>query len=148
MESNLLACRGLFWFPLDPARIVAHGLEVFPDRFFGGSIQSDRTLFEQDRARADIGDGREVMGDHQNCAALVAQLGGFSHATVLKSLVADAQDLVDDQNIGFHVGSDGETQADGHAARVAFDWGIEERADLGKLDDLIEAIANFGPFHP
>ena len=57
----------------------------------------------------------------------------------LEGGVADGEHLVDEQDLRLEVGGDGEGQPHRHPARVALDRRVEERLDLGELDDLVEA---------
>ena len=52
--------------------------------------------------------------------------------------VADGEDLIDDEDLGFHEGGDGEAETDGHAAAVTLDRGVEVALHAGEVDNLVE----------
>ena len=56
----------------------------------------------------------------------------------MEGVIADGQHFVDQEDVVFEVGGDGEGKANGHAARIPFDGGIDELLELGKGDDLVE----------
>ena len=41
-----------------------------------------------------------------------------------------------------------EAEAGVHAGRIALDLGVDELADAGELDDLVELARDFGALHP
>ena len=45
------------------------------------------------------------------------------------------------------MGCDGEAEAELHAARIHLHGSVEDAAELGELDDLVEAPADVGPAH-
>lgn len=61
-------------------------------------------------------------------------------ALVAEPDIADGEDLVDEQDIRFHLGSDGEAEADFHAGGVVLDRHVQEVADIGEVDDGIEFL--------
>ena len=62
-------------------------------------------------------------------------------ALVREALVADRQHFVDEQHVGIDVDRDGEPEAHVHAGRVGLHRRVDEVAQLGELDDLVEALA-------
>src|SRR4029079_5434248 len=52
------------------------------------------------------------------------------------------EDLVDQQDVGVDVNGDGEAEAHVHARRVRFHRRVDELAELGEVDDLVEALLN------
>src|SRR5262249_13424040 len=65
----------------------------------------------------------------------------------LEREVAHGEDLIDQQHLGLEMGGDRERQAHLHPARVALNRGVQERPDVGKLDDLVELGLDLAPAH-
>ena len=53
-------------------------------------------------------------------------------------VVADAQDFVDQQDLGLEVGGDGECEANVHPTRIALHGHVDEATDSGEVDDVVE----------
>ena len=62
---------------------------------------------------------------------------------VSESDVAYAQRFIDDQNVGLHVHPDRKRQAHEHPTRIGLDGLIDELANVGKGDDVVEACLDF-----
>src|SRR5205807_9975782 len=56
----------------------------------------------------------------------------------LERLVADGDDLVDQQDVRVHVDRDGEAEADVHARGVVADGVVDEVFDSGEGNDVVE----------
>ena len=52
--------------------------------------------------------------------------------------VTDGEHLVDEQDVGIGVHGDREGETDVHAGRVELDLGVDEVADAGELEDVVE----------
>ena len=79
-----------------------------------------------------------------------AAAGHFRHvvdALRLEFGIADRQHLVEQQDVRLEVRRDREGEPHVHAARIAFDRGVDEFAHAGELDDLVEAVAHLGAAH-
>ena len=61
--------------------------------------------------------------------------------------VAHGQDLVDDEDLRLEMGGHRKGQAHVHAARVALHRRVDELADLGERDDLVELSVDLGLSH-
>ncbi len=59
-------------------------------------------------------------------------------APLLELRVADAEDFVDDQHVRVEVRRDREAEPRVHPRRVALDRRVDELADAGEVDDLVE----------
>ena len=70
--------------------------------------------------------------------ALLAQLVDLPHAALREIDVADRQRFVDDQDLGVELHGDGERQPNDHAARIGFERLVDELADLGERQDVVE----------
>src|SRR2546427_5750249 len=68
-------------------------------------------------------------------------------AFFLKRNVPNGQYLVNEQNLGFHMGRHRKSQADVHTARVTLHGSVQELLDLGKSNDLVELSFNFAAPH-
>ena len=57
---------------------------------------------------------------------------------LLEDIIADTQDLIDDENVGINMSRDRKSEPRIHARGIAFDRSIDELLDPGKVDDLID----------
>ena len=78
------------------------------------------------------------MANKQHCPPAVRDILHLAEALLLELSVADGENLVDDQDLWFQVGGDGEGQPNVHAAGVALDRRVEELFDFREIDDLVE----------
>ena len=97
---------------------------------------------------AQAGHGVHVVADEQHGAAAALDLVHLPEAAALELDVADRQHLVDEQDLGLHVGGDGEAEAQVHARRVALHRGVHELLEPGEGDDLVEPGAHLALGHP
>ncbi len=95
---------------------------------------------EPDRFIAEPFDERQRMGNEQNRLAAPAEFAELVETLVRKAFVANGKDFIDEQHVRIDVDRDGETQAHVHAGRVRLDRRVDEVAQLGKLDDIVEAV--------
>ena len=68
-------------------------------------------------------------------------MGDIFHLTyrfLLELGIADGDDFVYDENLGFEESSYGEAQTDSHTATITFDRGIDISLAAGEIDDLIQ----------
>src|SRR6266851_4704163 len=71
-----------------------------------------------------------------------------TEALLLKSQIADCEDLVDDEDLRLKVRRDRKRQAHVHAARVALHRRVDELIDFGEPDDLVELLPDLRLCHP
>ena len=90
----------------------------------------------------------EDVADENDRDARAEQAVHVPNALVAEASVADGKHLVDEQDVRFHVGGDGETQAGLHAAGIALHRRVDELAYAGELDDLVFLGLDFPAFHP
>src|SRR4029453_18218529 len=102
------------------------------------AVVQDPPVVEDDPAAADPGDQVEGVGDEQDGAAALLELGDLVQALALEGLVADGQDLVDEQDVGADVERPGETEGHVLARAVVLDLVVDERLELGEGDDVVE----------
>ncbi len=67
------------------------------------------------------------------------------HAAALEFRVAHRDDLVDQQDLGLHVHRDRESETHVHAARVDLHRFVDEVADAGELDDVVDRRRHLTP---
>ena len=79
------------------------------------------------------------MRDEEQGAAAGEQLLDAAVALLAERLVADGEHLVDEDDRLLEPGDHGEGDAHLHAAGEVLVRGVDEVADLGELDDLVEA---------
>ena len=84
------------------------------------------------------------MGDEQDRAAPVLERRDDAEALALEVLVADREDLVEQEHVGLEERGDREPEPHRHAARVGADGPVDRVLDLGERDDLVEALADLG----
>src|SRR2546423_15542904 len=90
----------------------------------------------------------DVMANEHDGASLFRHhVVHFTETFFLKLDVADGQHFVDQENFRIEVGRDGKREPDIHAARIALDRCVEKLLDLGKSNDLVELLSNFGAAH-
>ena len=70
---------------------------------------------------------------------LRAELLHLVDALELEDVVADGEDLVDDEDVGVHADADREAETRLHAARVGAHRLVDVIADIGEADDLVLA---------
>ena len=72
---------------------------------------------------------------HEDDDAALAEGAHEAHRLLLEGHVADAQNLVDDEDVGIDMGADGKRQPRIHAARIVAHGPVDEVADAGELLD-------------
>ena len=87
------------------------------------------------------------MGDKEDGSSIADDLFHSLHAAILKLLIPDRENLVDDQDLGLQEGGHRERKLHIHAARVALHRGIDEILHTGEGDDLVELGRDFSPGH-
>ena len=105
----------------------------------------------RDRARACGGRSRDVVERvraEEDRLPLLLELADLVDALLLKVAVADRQRLVDDEDVGIDVDGDRERQPHVHAGRVRLHRPVEERAELGELQDRRQPLLHLGGREP
>lgn len=95
-------------------------------------------MVEPEGAFAKLLDHGGGVGDTEESTALIAQITDFGEALGLEGVVADGQYFVDEEEIGFDVDGDGESEPDHHAAGVGAERFVDEVGQAGEVDDLVE----------
>ena len=96
-------------------------------------------VIEPERAVAEVAHLVELVRDEDQRHAAVLHLLNLGHALRGELLVADREHFVDQQHVGIDVDRDREAEPHVHAGGVGLDRLIDELADAGELDDLVEA---------
>ena len=105
------------------------------------------SFIKHERSITQILHRRHLVTHKQHRAPPLSHLAHLAQALLLELSVADREDLVDEEDLGFEVGGDGEGQADAHAAGVALDGGVDKLLDAGEGDDLVELAVDLGFAH-
>ena len=80
------------------------------------------------------------MRHQQDRLPAPAELSELVEALVREAFVADREHLVDEQHVGIDVDCHRESEAHVHPGRIGLHRRIDELAQLGEVDDLVEAI--------
>ena len=104
------------------------------------SLQQDPSIAEGDG-------GFEVVADEQDGAAASSDLAHLRKALLLEPGVSNGQHLVDDQDLRFKMGCDGERQPHKHADRVVLNRSGGELLHLGEGHNLVEFASDLRPAH-
>ncbi len=109
------------------------------DHLSGRSVSHLVALFEPDDVIAHVDDGPHRVRDDDYGLAVPLEVGEALEAFALERLVTDGQDLVDEEYVGLHVDGHREPEPHVHTGRVVLYRFVDELADPGKVDDVIEA---------
>ena len=99
-------------------------------------------MVEEHRALAQPLDGRGVVGDEDDRAALLLEAEDAAEALPLERLVADGEHLVEEEDVRVEEGGDREAEPHRHPRRVRAHRTIDRVLELGEGDDLVEALAD------
>ena len=113
--------------------------DVGADHPLGIAHRLHRPAVQPQRLVAEALDQAERVRHQQDRLAAPLELGELVEALVGEAFVADGEHFVDEQHVGIDVDRDRETQPHVHARRVGLHRRVDEVAQLGELDDLVEA---------
>ena len=102
---------------------------------------------EIQRAFAQAGDRLQVVRDEEDRDPLFLELQHPLDAALLKPHVADAEHLVDQEDVGLEVRGDREPETRVHPRRVALHRRVDELRQAGELDDLVELPRDLAALH-
>ncbi len=91
---------------------------VVDERVVRRAVERDASVAQQHRAVAQPLDGRRVVRDEDDRAAALLEVEDLAEALALEVLVADREDLVEEQDVCVEVRRDRKPQAHVHARRV------------------------------
>src|SRR5579875_37302 len=126
----------------------AHLGQVASDHGRGSAPLPDAAVVEPDAIGAELLNGLERVRDHDQGAPLGAHAGDAVVAAPLESLVADGQDLVDDQDVRVEVHGDREAQPSVHPRGVGPHRVVDEALKLAELDDLVDDVVDVAAGQP
>ena len=98
------------------------------------------SFVQPDRLVAEALDQAERVRDQQDGLAAPLELAELVEALVREPFVADGEHFVDEQHLRVDVNRHREAQPHVHARRVGLHRRVDELAQLGKVDDLVEAL--------
>src|SRR5581483_2180392 len=116
----------------------SHAHEVVGDSVFGGSAVDHASALEHDRVVAETGYRAHVVAHEKDGATASRHLLDTGVGPGLKLGVADGEHLVEEQDLGVEVRGDGERESHLHPRRIPLDGDVDEVADTGEVDDLVE----------
>ena len=111
-------------------------------------MRPDAAVVDPQRLVAEALDQTERVRHEQDCLPAAPELGELVEALVGESLVADREHLVHEQHVGIDVNRHGEPEPHVHAGRVRLHRRVDELAQLGELDDLVEALLDLALGQP
>src|SRR6266536_1108719 len=111
----------------------------------GRAVGGDPSAVEPDRAVTALRDQTQIVRDQEERLAGALELRELLERPAGERLVADGQDLVDEQHVRIAVGGDREPEPNGHAGRVRLDRRVQKLLEFREPDDLVEATRDFLP---
>ena len=146
-EAELAGAVAILAVPDAPLEVRGDVADIGVDHLPDLAGRGYPALREQDRAVAEVDDGGQAVADEDDGAALPR--GGLhpAEALLLEGEIPHGENLVDDQDLGLQMSGHREGEAKLHPARVPLYGRIDERADVGELDNLIEAALDLLAFH-
>ena len=105
-------------------------------------------MVDPDRALAELLDLVDVVADEKQRRTAGKHLLHAVVAFLLEHEVTHRQNFVAGQDVGPHLGGDGEAQAGDHAGRVVFHRHIDKIPQFGKVDDVFEVLVHIGTVMP
>ena len=103
-------------------------------------VELDPALAQEDRALAEPLDGGGVVRDEDDRAAALLELEDLAEALPLELLVADREDLVEEEHVDLQVGGDREAEPHVHARGVRAHGQVDEALELREGDDLVHVL--------
>ena len=122
--------------------IVGKRPAVARDRLVHRAVERERPVAQERRAVAQPLDRGRVVRDEEDRAAPLLEGGDHAEALPLEALVADREDLVEEQHVRLEERGDREPEPHRHAGRVRADGAVDRVLELGEGDDLVEALAD------
>ena len=113
-------------------------LLVGVDHLLGRTVHLDTAVAQPQCAPAEERHVVHGVRAEEDGRAAVVDLADPVDALLLEIAVTDRQRLVHHQHIGVDVGGHRKGQPHGHPGRVALDGVVDEVAELGEVDDVVE----------
>ena len=111
-------------------------------------VELEPALAEEHGALAQALDLSRVVRDEDDRAATLLELEDLAEALALEGLVADGEDLVEQEDVGVEVRGDREAEPHVHPRGVGAHRPVDRLLELGEGDDLVEALADLRPLEP
>jgi len=105
-------------------------------------------VVEPDGLVAQVGGEPHRVGHEGDGRPLTAKPVEVIEALALELLVAHGDDLVDDEDFRVEIDGDGEPEPHVHPGGVDLDGRVDEVADVGELDDLVDRRVDLALAHP
>ena len=112
------------------------------DDLGGVALRHDPAPLEEDRPVAELHDPVHVVGHEHDTLGALDQVEHALLRLRAERLVAGGEHLVEQQDVRVDRGGDREAQAGPHAGRIGLDRRVDERADVGELDDARRDLAH------
>ena len=112
------------------------------------AVEHHAAVVDHHHAIAEIEHRDQVVRDEHERNAVRAQRPHPRETLLLKPRVADAQHLVDEQDVRIQMRRDGKTEPRVHARRVAFHRRVDELGYAREFDDLVELPGDLRLLHP
>ena len=112
------------------------------DRLVHRAVERERASLQEHRAVAQALDRGRVVRDEEDRAAALLEGRDHAEALALEALVADREDLVEEQHVGLEERGDREPEPHRHAGGVRLDRPVDRVLELGERHDLVEALAD------
>src|SRR5581483_5432797 len=123
-------------------RIGGEQPPVCRDRLAGFAVERHLAVPQQHGAVAEPLDRLSVVRDEDDRAAAALELGDLAEALALELLVADGEDLVEQEDVGLDVRGDREAEPHVHPRGVRAHRQVDEALELGERDDLVHRLAH------
>src|SRR4051812_36008877 len=118
--------------------VVGRRVQITANDLAGRTVGDDATLLQQNCALAELGHGLKVVGNEDDSRATLRNRPHFFETLTLERKVANAQHLVDHEDIGLQMRCDGKSESRKHAGRIPLHWRVDEFLESSELDDLVE----------
>src|SRR5262245_54234940 len=106
------------------------------------TVRPDDTRVEPERLVAESRHQVQRMRHEQNRSASAAEFRKLVETLVRECLITDREHFVDEQNIGVDIDRNRKTKAHVHAGRVRLHRRVDKFVELGKPDNVVEAIGD------
>ena len=111
-------------------------------------VELEPALAQQHRALAQPLHLGGVVGDEDDRAAALLELEDLAEALALEGLVADGEDLVEQEDVRVEMRRDREAEPHVHPRGVGAHGPVDRLLELGEGDDLVEALADLRALEP
>ena len=125
-------------------RVVGERSPIADDGLARRPVERDVPAFEEHGALAQALDGGGVVRDEHDRPALLLEGEDPPEALPLERLVADGEDLVQQEDVRVEERGDGEAEPHRHPRRVRAHRPVDRVLELGERDDLVEALLDVG----